>query len=154
MGAAITEDMALPLMHVLRPAQQAHLNVGNLISVLSKRFEKNFADALEKKVNTAASKYRKQMRDLMAQRSSSTRRHPTYAHANPATDEQDIRKMLHFAIEQETEVELRYMNSSQEEIVERVRPESLNGEKIHAFSEDAQAYCAYRLARIRSAKIA
>ncbi|HBF35327.1 TPA: hypothetical protein DDW35_12270, partial [Candidatus Sumerlaeota bacterium] len=137
LGAPITEDMALPLMHVLRPAQQAHLNVGNLISVLSKRFEKNLEAALEKKVNTAAGKYRKQMRDLMAQRSTNSRRHSAYADANPATDEQDIRKLLHFAIEQETEVELRYMNSSQEEIVERVRPESLNGEKIHAFSEEA-----------------
>ena len=151
-GSTLTEDRTRPLLHALRPANHAYLNVGHFADVLCKQFEKNFDEALQRKINGIANKYRKQMRGFLAQRGAPKGAF-AYPGINPATADAEIRKMLRFAADQDRTVQLRYTNASKEEIVETVRPESLDGDKLYAFSEETQSYCAYRIARILSTRL-
>ncbi len=61
--------------------------------------------------------------------------------------------MMRFAIEHEAQVKLVYSRSTGEEIEEVVTPESINGDKLFAFSDEQQSYCAYRMRRIVAASM-
>ena len=152
LDSQLTEGKARQLVDNLRPVNLAQFNLSHYSETLCKRFSKIFEGAVKKKIDSVSSKYRKQIRDFLAQRMSSKER-ASYQGANPATETEDIARLVRFAIENESSVEMQYVRSTQEEIVERARPESLNGDKLFAFSERTQSYCAYRLARVRSAKL-
>ncbi|MFW6303679.1 MAG: helicase-associated domain-containing protein [Candidatus Sumerlaeota bacterium] len=152
METAITEDLVLPLLNAMRPSNHAQMNISRHSEVLYKKFQKLFDAALEKKIDSVANKYRRQMREFLQQKSPNRER-PTYTDANPATRSSDIRKMLRFAIEHEAQLHLVYQRSTGEEIEEIVTPESINGDKLFAFSDEQQSYCAYRIRRIVSARM-
>jgi hypothetical protein len=152
MGVEMTEDTARPLLHTLRPASHSGGNVGQFADVQASAYMKKFDAAINKKINAVANKYRKQMREFLAHRPA-TKPHIAYSEANPATDPKDVRKLLRYAIDHDNQVRVRYHNTSREEIMEVLAPESLNGEKLYAFCEERQNYCAYRIARILSAEL-
>lgn len=152
MDADLTEGRARPLLHSLAPASQGHLNVQETQEKMAERFAANFEAGLKKKTDVLTEKYRSQMRQFLSNHSPSGERHP-YEGVNPATRRADIRKLIHFAIDRETVVRLRYLSTTKEETVEEVRPESINGDRVHAFCESRQAYCGYRLSRIQWASI-
>jgi hypothetical protein len=152
LGADPTEDKAPPLLNLLRPSNYAQLNIDPQVETLCKRFEKVFETALEKKIEAATSKYRRQMRGVLAHKRPSRAR-PAYTGANPATTPEAVRGLLHFAIEHESVVSLQHRRSTGEEVVEYVRPESISGDKLYAFCEADQSYCAYRISRISSARM-
>jgi hypothetical protein len=152
LDVSLTDDKARALVQSLRPSNQAQSRLQHSIDVLSKAFEKNFQDALKRKLDAVARKYRKQMHEFLAQKAPSRER-AAYSGANPATDAQDIRKLIRFAIDNDTTILLRYVRTTRDEVEETVRPESLNNEKAFAFCEDRQSYCAYRLSRILLARL-
>jgi len=152
MEAPLTEQKARPLIHSLRPGNAGQFNLDHYSEVLAKRFTKTFEAALKKKVEGVSAKYRRQVRDLLAQRAVTAER-PAFQGANPASEPADVAALLRFAIENESNVDMHYLRATQKETVERVRPESLNNDKLFAFSESRQSYCAYRLARVRSARL-
>jgi hypothetical protein len=152
LGTDPTEEKAPPLLNLLRPSNYAQLNIDPQVETLCKRFEKAFEAALEKKIEAATSKYRRQMRGVLAHKRPARAR-PAYAGANPATTPEAVREMLHFAIEHESVVSLQHRRSTGEEVVEQVRPESISGDKLYAFCEEDQSYCAYRITRISSARM-
>ncbi len=148
----LTDEKTLSLLNTLRPTNQAHLNIEHYISVLSSRFEKSFQGALKKKLDSVASKYRRQMREFLARKSAS-RETNRYPDANPATATRDVRKLLRFAIENESSVQIKYKRNTNEEVLDAIQPESLNGDKLFAFSDQEQSYCAYRIKRILSVQL-
>ncbi|MFP4380218.1 MAG: helicase-associated domain-containing protein [Candidatus Sumerlaeia bacterium] len=152
MDVNLTEDAVRPLLHALRPASHPSANVEHFAQVKAASYEKKFEAAINKKLNAVANKYRKQMREFLAHRPAS-KPHVAYSDANPATKPKDIKKLLRFAIDEDSQVQVRYTNSSKEELVEVVTPESLNGDKLFAFCEERQNYCAYRIARIVSVEL-
>lgn len=152
LGTDPTEEKAPPLLNLLRPSNYAQLNIDPLVETLCKRFEKAFEVALEKKIEAATSKYRRQMRGVLAHKRPARAR-PVYAGANPAATPEAVRELLHFAIEHESIVHLQHRRSTGEEVAEQVRPESISGDKLYAFCEEDQSYCAYRISRIASARV-
>ncbi|MBN1867685.1 helicase-associated domain-containing protein [Candidatus Sumerlaeota bacterium] len=152
LGVSLTDDKARALAHSLRPSNHAQSRLQHSTDVLSKVFEKNFQDALKRKLDAITRKYRKQMNEFLAQKSPSRDR-AAYAGANPATETPDIRKLIRFAIDSDATILLRYVRTTRDEIEETVRPESLNNEKVFAFCEDRQSYCAYRVSRILLARL-
>ena len=152
LDAPLTEEKARPLVHSLRPSNHGQYNLNHYSEILAKRFEKNFEGALKKKIGAVSSKYRKQLREFISQKASSKDR-AAYSGANPASEPDDIGRLVRFAIENESTVEVLYVRTTQEEITERVRPESLNGDRLFAFCEGRQSYCAYRMTRVKSARL-
>ena len=75
------------------------------------------------------------------------------APANPATATRDVRKLLRFAIENESSVQIKYKRNTNEEVLDAIQPESLNGDKLFPFSDQEQSYCAYRIKRILSVQL-
>ena len=104
----------------------------------------------KRKIQSVAGKYRRQIKEFLAQQEPAASR-PVYTGPDPATNTKDIRELLEFAIDNESAVALQYLRATNEEIVETVKPESLNGDKLFAFCEQRESYRAYRLKRIRSA---
>lgn len=152
-GEAFTEERARSLIHALRPVTRTHLNISQFAEVMAKNIVRRFEALEEKKMNAVAKKYRRQMREFLDQRPEEKGRSAS-ATPEAATDKKNIRKLLEYAIEQGFSVQLRYTNSSQEENEEQVSPESLNGDKLFAFCEEQQTYCAYRINRILRAELA
>jgi Helicase conserved C-terminal domain len=152
LGVELTEEKLLPLMNALRPGNGGELSIDHYTDVLSKRFEKLFDASIRKRLDAVTSKYRRQMREFIEQQSHKRAR-PVYPHTNPATTKKEIRSLLEFAIEHDSRVVMDYTRSTGEEIVEPVQPESLNHDKLFAFNEENQSFCAYRLKRIRAARI-
>jgi len=150
LGANLTEEKARSLLHGLLPANHAQFNLSRLSEAMSKRLEKRFEAALKRKIQSVAGKYRRQVKEFLAQQEPAKSR-PVYTGPDPATNSEDIHELLEFAIDNESAVALRYLRATNEEIVETVKPESLNGEKLFAFCEQRRSYRAYRLKRIRSA---
>lgn len=152
LGEDLTEGKCLPLLNMLRPSTHGQINIDHSTDVLAKRFEKAFENAMKKKINAVANKYRRQMRDFLSQKAPA-KAVSTTTLVNPATTEDDVRKLLLAAIEAETRVEILYKRPTGEEANETVLPESLNGDKLYAFSDQIQSYCAYRTRRIVTARI-
>jgi hypothetical protein len=148
----ITDDLVLPLLNAVRPSNHTQMNINRHSEVLYKNFQKAFDTALQKKLDSVANRYRKQMREFLQQKSPNRER-PSYSDANPASSADDIRRMMRFAIEHEAQVKLVYSRSTGEEIEEVVTPESINGDKLFAFSDEQQSYCAYRMRRIVAASM-
>ena len=153
LGVDPTEEHAEPLLNLLRPANHSHRSAEEHADAMCKRFEKTFDAALKKRLNAVANKYRRQMREFLSQESTAPAR-PTYTDSNPAATPRDIRKMLRFALQHEMDVQMNYKRSTGEEAPDKVQPESLSGDKLFAFSEKEQSYCAYRVSRIVSARMA
>ncbi|HUT25045.1 MAG TPA: helicase-associated domain-containing protein, partial [Sumerlaeia bacterium] len=150
LSANLTEEKARSLLHGLLPTNHAQFNLNRLSEAMSKRFEKRFEAALKRKIQSVAGKYRRQIKEFLAQQEPAASR-PVYTGPDPATNTKDIRELLEFAIDNESAVALQYLRATNEEIVETVKPESLNGDKLFAFCEQRESYRAYRLKRIRSA---
>lgn len=150
--APVAEDRARPLLHSLRPTNLARFNLSHYGDVLANRFQKAFEAALKKKTDAVSGKYRKQIRDFLAQRPR-TKEQAGYQGPNPAEQAEDIVRLIRHAIEHEMSIDIQYARLAEGESAERVNPESLNGDRLYAFSEARQAYSAFRLSRIKAAKL-
>jgi hypothetical protein len=152
LGAPVAADEVRGLLERLRPDASTSYDLNFFADSISKRYTKKFSDAMKKRLDEATSKYKKQVSKLISNTPRQTSKY-AYSGANPATKEDEIIEMVDFALENEMELELVYLKTNQEEVNERIEPESFAGGKLYAFNPKRDSYSVYRLNRIKSATL-
>ncbi len=153
LGASLTEDKVASLLEHLKPDASAYYQLNFFADALCKTFTKHFHSALKKKINAVTSKYKKQVSSLIA---TTVPRLPTkysFNGPNPATRLPDIRDMVDFAMDNDFQIEIDYLTTSNRQIKEVVSPESLDNDKLYAFCEKRDVYKIFNLKRIKKATL-
>jgi hypothetical protein len=152
MATPIASDDARSLLERLRPDASAFYELNFFADNLCKRYSKKYEATLKKRIDDATSKYKKQVSKLISNTPRQTSKY-AYSGENPSREEEDILEMLDFAMENEMEVEIIYMKTNQEEVSERIEPESVAGGKLYAFNPKRDSYSVYRLNRIKQSML-
>jgi hypothetical protein len=120
---------------------------------LSRRFGRRHAQALRRRVEQATQHHRRQVAKLVDSAVARSRGRFHFRGANPATLHEDVRALLRHAIEHEMPVEVRHRTVDKKEVTEQLRPESVEGDHLYAFSGAREAYLLFRFDRILEAKL-
>jgi hypothetical protein len=148
--AAIFEDRARPLFQRLSANAQERFNPKFYAESIANSFRANFERHLKKRVDDTTRKFRKQVNRLMTQ-APGKRAANGFKGANPATGAADIKNMLKYAIEHETQVKIAYERSTGEKIKQLIEPQTIQERKVYAFCPDDDEHHIYALDRIMQA---
>ncbi|MBI5155201.1 helicase-associated domain-containing protein, partial [Candidatus Poribacteria bacterium] len=152
-GRLIAHERLSPLLERLKADPRSYAALSDMAEPLVRTWMKSVEAASETRVEDVKKEYSKQISHLV---SNAVPRGPSkynFDGPNPATSTSDIRRMIDFAIENEFEIEIRYMKANQEEVVELIAPESLERDRLYAHCRTRDAYSVYRVDRIQQAKL-
>jgi hypothetical protein len=151
-GQPLFEDRVRPLLQRLSVNAQERFNPKFYAESIARTFTANFGKHVKKQIDEATRKYRKQLNRLM---SKGAKRAPA-GEAAPqaaATEPVDISRLVKHAIEQESEIKIRYQRSTGEVVTQTIEPEALQGKKVYAFCPDDDEHHVYALDRIQQASL-
>jgi hypothetical protein len=153
-GQPVFEDRVRPLFQRLTATSQDRFNPKFYADSIAKAFLVNFEKHVKKLVDDATNKYRKQLSRLM---NKGTRRaaaeSPDAKPAEPVTEPVEIARLIKRAIEQESEIRIRYQRSTGEVVGLAIEPEALQAKKVYALSAEDDEHHVYALDRIQSATL-
>lgn len=152
LASPVAADEVRTLLERLRPDASTSYDLNFFADSICKRYTKKFSEALKRRLEEATSKYKKQVTKLISNTPRQTSKY-AYNGANPATREEEITEMVDFALENEMELEIVYTKTNQEEVTERIEPESFAGGKLYAFNPKRDSYSVYRLNRVKQAAL-
>jgi len=151
-GQACAGDDVRALLERLKPDANAYHQLNFFADNIAKRYTKKFSAQLKKRLDDATAKYKKQVTKLIANQPRTASKYE-FEGPNPATTEEDIMNMVDFALDHDMELDIVYLKTNQEEVTERIEPESFNGGKLYAFNPKRDSYSVYRLNRIKTCSI-
>jgi len=153
LGSTLTEDKVAPLLEHLKPDPSTFYQINFYADALFKSFEKHYQNAMKKKITSVTSKYKKQVSSLIATSVPKTPTKYSFDGPNPATKISDIRDMVDFAIDNDFQMDIEYLTTNRKKIKEVVSPESLDNDKLYAFSEKHDVYKIFSLKRFKKATL-
>lgn len=152
LGTPSASDDVRAILERLKPDAQAYYELNFFAENISKRYARKFSQALKKRLDDATAKYKKQVSKLIANQPRSTTKYE-FDGPNPAETEEDITAMVDFALDHDMELDIVYLRANQEEVQERIEPETFSGGKLYAFNPKRDSYSVYRLNRIKSCSL-
>lgn len=153
LGTSVTDDRVAPLLERLKPESKSSYNLYFFAESIAKGFSKRFKSAMKKKIGEATTKYKKQVSRLITSTSPRAPSKYSFSGPNPSTKKGDIKNMIDFAIDNNFEMEIKYLKANDEQVEEVVDPESADTDKLYAYCEKRDSYSVYRLDRIRQTRL-
>lgn len=151
-GGGIFEERLRPLLERLTIGAKGDFNPEPYVKPLLSTFRKNFEKRAGRQKDEENRKLKKQVNRLLTR--SPRRSAPLrYTGENPTSDPGGVVKMIKFAIEYEMQVKIHYQRSTGAEVDEVIEPESLQTERVYAFSPDDNEHHTYAVGRILKAAI-
>ncbi|MEO8376258.1 MAG: helicase-associated domain-containing protein [Candidatus Sumerlaeota bacterium] len=153
-GVSVTEERLMPLLERLKPDTRTFLALNNLAEPLYKTWIKAAESATESQLDEMKKKYQTQITKIVSTAVPRALSKHNFDGPNPAEDQNDIERMLEFAVEHEFEVEIQYVKSNRDEVSEVVAPESIERDRLlgRCRSRD-NSFAAYKIDRIVKAKL-
>jgi hypothetical protein len=153
-GTAVAEDRLAPVLERLKPDPRTFAALDAEAQFLLGMWTKAAENAREAELERVKSQYQSQLTQIVA---SAVPRGVSKHHfdgPNPATEEEDVERMLEFAVENEFEVEIRYVKSDRTEVSEIVAPEAVERDRLlgRCRSRD-NAFAVYKIDRITEARL-
>jgi len=151
-GRQLTDNKARPLLERLRPGAVDRFNLAEFSETIGKAIARRARSARKKEVDKVAGRYKRQLARFLVS-GSKVEQPGVYRGPNPAQSSKDVRKMLEHAIDNETRVEIAYLHMKNGAIQDTVEPESLNKDKLYAYSDEREGHAMFAVSRIQSAKL-
>lgn len=153
-GVAVADERLTPLLERLKPDPRTFAGLNDLAEPLVRTWLRAQESAIESKVEDIKDRYQSQITRIV---SSTVPRGVSKHHfdgPNPAEEEDDIERMLDFAVENEFEVEIHYVKSNREEVSEVVAPETVERDRLlgRCRSRD-NTFAVYKIDRIVKARL-
>ncbi len=152
LGQSLTEERARPLLERLQPDPSTALNFAEYPETICRSFLRRYHMAKKKQIDEVAGRYKRQLARLLTT-GSSIERPASFDGPNPATNPEDIRRMVQFAAEHESRLEVVFLDQNDATSRDTIEPEAINGDKVYAFSEDRDEHAMFALSRIRKTRL-
>lgn len=147
-----TDDKVTALLEKLNPESKKDYNITYFADTISKSIFKKYMIASKKKIGDVIKKYKLQLNKLMGSSMSGPSKF-VFKGKDPATEPEDIKAMLNFALENEMQVELTYQKLDNKKDKITIKPESLEALGVYAYQPDSDSYNVFRFERIIKAHI-
>jgi hypothetical protein len=151
-GGTLTDNKVRPLLERLRPGTIDRYNLAEFADTIGKTIARRARSARKKEVDQVAGRYKRQLARFLVS-GSSLERPGGYRGPNPAQTGEEVRSLLEHAIDHETRVEIAYLHIKNGAIQDTIEPESLNNDKLYAYSDDRDGHAVFAVSRIQSAKL-
>jgi hypothetical protein len=152
LGRQLTDGKARPLFERLQPDSSSRLNFQDFAESISKGFLRRYHAARKKQIEAVAGRYKRQLTRLLTA-GRTVERPADYRGVNPARRPEDIRRLVQHAVESESRVEIVYTAVKDRRMSDTIEPESINDDKIYAFSDDRNGHAMFSLSRVRRATL-
>jgi hypothetical protein len=153
LGIDLSEGRMRTVAHRLEPGGPRQETLLKYAETLASKFRRRHDLAVRRRIEQATERHRAQVAKLMDTAVRRPRGRHQFEGANPATENEDVRSLMDFAIENELPVQIRHRSSSNKLILEKLKPESLEGERVYAFSGSRETHSLLRLDRIVEARL-
>ncbi|OPZ12956.1 MAG: hypothetical protein BWZ10_02046 [candidate division BRC1 bacterium ADurb.BinA364] len=153
MGEAFAREKARPLLERLQPDPTSRINYSEYAETIARSLLRRYRTARKKQIDDAAGRYKSQLARLLTSGGSVIDQRPPFEGPNPAAQVEDVRRLIEYAIDNESRVEIAYRHLKNGPIRDTIEPESIRREKVYAFSNDRDGPAAFALKRIRKAKL-
>lgn len=153
-GNNVAEERLTPLLERMRPNLRAYQGLLELSDPLVKMWTRAAEGAIETRISQLKERYTDKL--AAAVTASATRRsgRATFDGPNPASEPDDVRSMMDFAIEHERDVEIEYIKSNRTEVTETISPESLEQDRLLARCRNRDDnFSVYKVDRIVRARL-
>ncbi len=153
-GKGLAEDRLMPLLERLKPDPRTASALEDLAEPLVRTWTKATENSVERRIEEATSQYKSQLSRIVSTTVPRGLSRHSFDGPNPAVEEEDIERMLDFAVENEFEVEIEYIKSNREQVKEVVAPESVERDRLlgRCRSRD-NAFAVYKIERITQARL-
>lgn len=153
-GNRVAEERLVPLLEKMKPDPRAFVMLNDLAEPLLKTWLRAQESSVDARLEELKTKYQSQLTRIVSTgipRGVSKR---SFDGPNPAVEQDDIERMLEFAVENEFEVEIQYVKSNREEVREAVAPESIERDRLlgRCRSRD-NSFAVYKIDRITRARL-
>jgi len=152
-GRDIAHDRLLPLLERLKSDPRTFKSLGDLAEPLVQSWTKANALVTEARVAAVHREYDAKINHLVTTSAPKTTSKFNFDGPNPASEVDDILKMIEFAIDNEFEMEIEYIKANRDEVTETIAPESLERERVYAHCRTRDAYSVYRIDRIMKSSL-
>jgi hypothetical protein len=154
-GTYVTEERLNPLLERLKPDPRTFVSLNDLAEPLLRTWTKAVDAAIEARIEEVKEQYQNQLTRIVSHAVPRGISKHNFDGPNPATEPDDVEKLLDFAVENEFDVEIRYVKSNREEVTEVVGPESVERDRLlgRCRSRD-NSFAVYKIDRIVEAKFA
>lgn len=152
-GRDVAHERMGPLLERLKADPRSFSALSDLADPLVSTWRKAQESVLEAKIEEVREKYSAQISHLVTNTVSTGASKYHFDGPNPASEVDDVKRMIDFAIENEFEMEIDYIKATKEKVSEVIQPESLEKTRLYAHCRTRDAYSVYRVDRIRSARL-
>jgi len=152
-GRQIAHDRLAPLVERLRADARSYQAINELADPLVQTWSKAAQAAVDAKISRVTSEYSAKISHLVTNSVPRGTSKFSFNGPNPATETDDVRDMIDFAIDNEFEVEIEYLKASRDLVTELIAPESLERDRLYAHCRTRDAYSVYRVERIQQARL-
>jgi hypothetical protein len=153
LGVDLSEGRMRNVIKRVQPGGPRHNQLQEYADAASKKFLRRHGQAIKKRIEQATEKHRIRLEKLMDSGPRRQRPKPGYNGQSPATEAVDIQALLSYAIEHEMRVEARVQLADGKFLREEYMPESIEGERLYAFSQKRDTHSLVRLSKIVEAKL-
>lgn len=154
-GVAVAEDRLAPVLERLKPDSRAFAGLDNEAQLLLSTWVKAVETARSAELDKVKDQYQSQLSKIVSTTAATrgvSKHH--FKGPNPASEEEDIEKMLDFAVENEFEVEIKYVKSNRSEVSEIVAPEGVERDRLLGRCRSREnAFAVYKIDRILESRL-
>ncbi|MCC5877499.1 MAG: hypothetical protein JJU11_14865, partial [Candidatus Sumerlaeia bacterium] len=153
-GTAVAEDRLAPVLERLKPDSRIFAGLENEANLLLSTWVKAVETARSAEIDKVKDQYQSQLSKIVSTTATRGVSKHHFKGPNPAKEEEEIEKMLDFAVENEFEVEIKYVKSNRSEVSEVVAPEGVERDRLlgRCRSRD-NAFAVYKIDRILEARL-
>jgi len=153
-GKSVTEQRMTPLLERLKPDPRTFQALNDLAEPLVKTWARTSRSALESKIDDVKDKYQSQISQIVNTTMPRGVSKRNFDGPDPASDLDDIERMLDFAVENEFDIEIQYVKNNRDEVKEIVSPESVERDRLLGRCRSrGNAFAVYRIERIQEARL-
>lgn len=152
-GKSLAYDRLSPLLERLKADPRSFSALSDLAEPLVRTWSKALETQTEMKIAQLKRQYDTRISHLVTTAVPKGTSKYNFEGPNPAVTPSDVRRMIDFAIENEFEMEIRYVKANREEVAETIAPESLERDRLYAHCRTRDAYSVYRVDRIQQSRL-
>lgn len=153
-GNSVTEERMVPLLERLKPDPRTFAALNDLAEPLLNTWIRAQRAATESHVEQVKNKYQSQITRIVSSTVPRGMSKHSFDGPNPSTNQEDIERMLDFAVENEFDIEIQYVKNNRDEVREVVAPESIERDRLLGRCQSRNnAFAVYKIDRIMESKL-
>jgi len=153
-GTYVAEERLNPLLERLKPDPRAFISLNELAEPLVRTWTKSAEAAIEAQIDEVKEQYQSQITRIVSHSVPRGISKHNFDGPNPAIEPDDVERLLDFAVENEFEVEIKYVKSNREEVTEVVAPESVERDRLLGRCRSREnSFAVYKIDRILEARL-